>query len=207
MKKGIFVESVLLRIAGGRLTTDLAVKRVDIEAYLPACVNYALTKGYFTQQEAEQNRDIPTQFYTNFPGLEIKTNTTKRNRQYIDLPATLVGLPSNRALRSVMDNCEHTYTPIPESMMASINYWLDILPDESFYRLVGKVIWLYNVPELVETLDVDMIVGVEDLDEEAELAIPAGEEDNALNMCVEFVTGQRTITVDTKVDGNDINNN
>lgn len=207
MKKGIFIEIVFLRISGGRLNTDLSVKRVDIEAYLPACVNYALTKGYFTQQEQEQNRDLPTQFYTYFPNLTILTDTTKRNRKYVELPGTLIGLPSNRALRLVLDNCENTYSPVPEAQVGSLNHWLTVFENESFFRLREKKLLLYNVADLAETVDVEMIVSVSDLDDEAELPIPAGEENNALTMCVEFITGQRQIPTESKVDTNDINGN
>lgn len=207
MTKGVFIELVYQMVNGGRPTTDSSIMRVDIEAYLPACVNYALTKGYFLQVQTEGNRELPTMFFTHFRNLEIRKETFGKNRRYIDLPASLIALPSNRALRMVTDNCDNVYIPLKENHLSNLDYWLNILSDERFYRPIEKKVYLYNEPGIAESANVVMIVSVHDLADTAELPIPAGQEEEALTMCYRFVTGQLNIPTDKINDSRSINSN
>lgn len=205
MTKEALIEPVFIRINGGVLTPESSVMRVDIEAYIPAVVNFFLTKGYFIQQKEEQNRDIPTSFYTHFNNIPVLKDSTRKDRPYIEIPGTLIPLPSNRALRMILDNMDTPYTPLNDNHLSNLDYWLNILQDERFYRLEGRKIFLYNKPKPVEKMNVVMIVTVEELAMDAELPIPAGSEADAITMLYEFATGIRTIPADKKADAQDIN--
>ena len=205
MRKSIFIENVYNRIYGGRPSTDFSVLKVDIEAYLPAVVNYALTKGFYTQKNQEQNGDIPTSFYHTFTGLAISRDADRKNRQYFDMPATVVAMPSNRGLRAIFDNCENRYTPLSDNQLSNIDYWINILKSEKFYNLDEKKVYLFNAPKIAKTMKLTMIISADELGDDDELSIPAGLEAEAMDMCFEFVTGIRKLPVDRKIDGRDLN--
>lgn len=205
MKKNVFVELVYIEAHAGRPSTDFVVLRSDIEAYLPAAVNFALTKGFYTQKNQEGNGDIPTQFYQYFGQLALSVDNDRKKRSYFLMPKTLIALPSNRALRSVMDNCENIYTEIKDQQLSNIAYWENALPNERFYKWEGKRVYLYNKPALTEVMNITAIVESSELSAEDELAIPAGLEAEAIQVCSELVLGVRKLPVDRKTDGRNIN--
>jgi hypothetical protein len=204
MKKSIFVELIFLKIYGGRPSTDFSVLKPDIEAYLPAAVNYALTKSFYIQKNTERNGDIPTDFYHTFTNLPILKDSTRNNRKYVNMPATLVSMPGNNGIRMVMDNCETVYTPLGDAQLANIDYWLNIMTSEKFYNLSGKKLYIFN-SGIVEKLKLTMIVTPAELSDDEELPIPAGLENEAIDMAYEFVTGIRSTPVDRKIDTRDLN--
>lgn len=205
MKKETLIDQAHIRANGGVLTPDSVIMKVDVESYLPAVVNWFLTKGYYIQSKEEEARDIPTSFYTYFNDLPVIKDSTRKDRPYIDMPGVLIPLPSNRALRSVMDNCDNPYAPLNDAHLSNLDYWLNILSSEKFYRLEGRKIWLYNKPKPVEKMNVIMIVTTEELAMDAELPIPAGMESDAITMLYELSTGIRKIDADLKNDGRDLN--
>lgn len=62
MTKGILKELVLIALNGGTLNDESAILRADIEAYLPAAVNYAMSKAYNINLQIEGNRDMSSLF-------------------------------------------------------------------------------------------------------------------------------------------------
>lgn len=206
MTKEKFIDAVHLKANGGVLSPDSVIMRVDVEFYLPAAVNFAMTKEYYVNQEEEGNKDVPHTFYTYFNNIPVLYDSTRKNRPYINLPSKLIPTSGDWGLRNVMDNCDNPYTPLNENHLSNLDYWLNILQGEHFYRLEGKQkIWLYNKPKLVEAMNTSFIVAVDDLAPDAELPIPGRGEMEAIQVCVELVTGIRTIAADTKADGRDIN--
>lgn len=204
MTKAIFIETVFNRVYGGRPTSDFSVHKADIEAFLPACCNYALMKGYWTQQSEEKNRDIPTTFYYTYRSLAVVKEESRKYPHFV-LPVKILAMPSNRGLRKVMDHNDRVYAPLPETGMTDVEYWLNIFSGESFYRIEGNKVYLYNKPSFIDKMAILALVETEHIGDDDELPLPAGTEIDALNMCYEFVTGIRQMPADGKLDGNDIN--
>lgn len=204
MKKMIFVESVFNRIYGGRPSTDFSVLKVDIIAFLPAVVNFALTKGFYTQKNQEGNGDLPTQFYHTYRDIPILRDTDKKQTQYFTPPVDMVALPSDRGLRRVMDNCGNIYIPVPDQLMPNMDYWLKVFCGEKYFNQDGKKIKLYNTSPLAKTMSMTGITSADQIDDDDELAIPAGQEQEALDMCYDLAMGIRKVPTDTKIDTQDI---
>ena len=204
MKKGIFVESVYNMIYGGRPSTDFSVLKVDIIAYLPAVVNFALTKGFYTQKNTENNGDLPTQFYHTFTAIPVAKDADRKGRLYFEPPVDMVSLPSDRGLRRVMDNCENIYIPIPDSLLPNFDYWLKIFKGERYFNQDGKRIYLFNTSPLTKTAKMTGIVSADQIGDDEELSIPAGLETEALQMCYDLTMGIRKVESDTKIDTQDI---
>lgn len=204
MKKSIFVESILLLINGGTLNDESAVMRADIEAYLPIAVNYAMTKGYNLDIRNEGSRDISGSFVNTFYDLPIVRPDGRRPN--IELPKGVIALPRNQGIRMITNSCGQTMTPLSDADMMTIDYYQKIFPCQCFFRLKKDKIEFYGMNELAETVsELDMIVRVEDLDDDDELPLPAGVEEDAYRMCLDKFDPQRKEPSDKITDSIDLN--
>lgn len=205
MTKSVFIESVLLKINGGQLTDEASVLRVDIAAYIPAAVNYTLEAGYNIQLQTEGNRDFSSLFYGYFADQPILIDAARNNRKYINYPKKPIALRSNQGVRHVEDGCNTTYKPLSDAAVRTIAHYENILTGASYYRPEATKIYLFNVPPLVESVGVVIIVDVDDLTDDDLLPIPAGLETMALDKCYEYMFPERTNPADRNTDKRDIN--
>lgn len=203
MVQGVFVDEVLLKLNGGILNTESAVKREDIRAYIAPAVNWAMMKSYYLNLQSESNRDFPSQFYGTFSGLAITRPAGAR--PYFVLPKGYVPLPSNQGIRFVTDGCDNTYIPLQDSDMALINYYSKQLSAEKFYRPSGNQVQLIGLPRLMNEITAVVIIDSSQLTDDDVLPIQAGQEVDAINVCVEFFTGQRQLPGDKVNNKADIN--
>lgn len=189
MKKGVFVESVLLAIGGGVLTDELNVRREDVEAYIPAAVNYAVTAGRNTSIAQDGNRDLPSMFYGTFTDLLIDRTGSVAS---ITLPKGYIPLYGNEGVRSVFDDCGNYYAPLMDADRRTIKHYSKKLLQQGFYYPIGKdKIEVYPTNVLVEKLSGEYIVKCEDLDDDDELPLPASTETMALEQCIQWFSRQR----------------
>jgi len=194
MQLGEFVDLVLLRIGGGVLTDELAVERVDIRAYLPSAVNYALTAGRNNSIQQEGNRDLPSMFYGTFSDLVIDRSEATA---FVTLPKGYVPLYGNEGIRSVFDNCNNYYSPLMDADRRLIKAYKDKLIGQGFYYPIGKYkLEVYPTNPLSEKLNGEYVVNVADLDDEDELPLPASTEEIALNLTIQWFTNQRQSPAD-----------
>lgn len=198
----IAIENIFLRVNGGKPNTDNAVQRVDIKALLPAAVNYAMDKTYNLNLQIEGDRDYPSEFYTYFGGVPIDWSG---NIPFIELTLGTVPLKGGAGLRFVYDNCQHLYTPVPDSEWANIGYYSSITKGMYWFRRTGNKLYLYGLKfsPLIESINYQAITKVEDLQSDDELPIQAGQEQDVLELLIQWFTNK--LPVNTKVDGNDIN--
>lgn len=203
MEKARFIELVLLGVGGGVLTDELNLQRVDIEAYLPAAVNYALTAGRNISISQEGNRDLPSMFYGTFTDLVIDRSGSVAS---VTLPKGYVPLYGNEGVRSVFDNCGNYYSPLMDADRRTINAYKDKLIDQGFYYPIGKSkLEVYPSNPLVVSLNGEYIVRAEDLDDEDELPLPAGMETVALDLCIQWFKDQRSMPAELINNKADIN--
>lgn len=194
MKKGIFVELVILRVGGGVLTDELDVMREDVEAYAPSAINYALTAGRNNSIAQEGNRDLPSMFYGTFSNLTISRTTEPAT---VTLPKGYVGIYGNEGIRSVFDDCGNYYSPLMDADRRLIKAYKEKLIGQGFYYPLGQYsLEVYPTNPLSEKLNGEYIVRFEDLDDEDELPLPASTEEIALNLCVQWFLNQRQVPAD-----------
>jgi len=186
MEKAVFVESVILAIGGLVLTDEFNLQRVDVEAYLPAAVNYAVTAGRNIAISQEGNRDLPSMFYGTFTNLTIDRSAAVAS---ITLPKGYIPLYGNEGVRSVFDNCGNYYAPLMDADRRTIKQYHEMLIDQGFYYPIGKnKIEVYTSNPLVTALNGEYIVKVEDLADDDELPLPASTETMALDLCIQWFT-------------------
>lgn len=203
MLLGVFIESVLLRLNGGQLTDEGAIQRADIKAYVPAAVNWAMSKTYNLNLGQFGDRDYPSVFYASFNDLTISRATRIPT---ITLPFNVVPMYGNQGLRYIKDNCGHTYSPLSDSDIHTVEEYIKVMTDLKFYRLkAAKKVELYGLNPLITKLSGEYIIKIEDLTMEDELPLQAGTELEAIQVCMEFFTGQRSIPSDKLNNKTDIN--
>lgn len=201
MKKGIFVELVILQVGGGVLTDELAVQRVDVEAYAPSAINYALNVGRNTSIAQEGNRDLPSMFYGTFSDVDIDRSTSPAN---ITLPKGYVGLYGNEGVRAVFDDCGNYYSPLMDADRRLIKAYKDKFIGQGFYYPIGtSKLEVYPTNPIVTKLNGEYIVDFDGLEDEDELPLPAGTEEVALDLCVKWFMGQRQTPADLLDDKTD----
>lgn len=189
MTKGEFVDLVLIRLNGGVMPSDSHLQRVDIQAYLPAAINYALTAGRNTAISQEGNRDLPSMFYGTFSNLSIDRTGSVA---FVTLPKGYVPLYGNEGVRSVFDNCGNYYAPLMDADRRTIKYYKDKLIGQGFYYPIGKTkLEVYPTNELVTSLNGEYIVRAEDLADSDDLPLAADTATMALGVCVEWFNDQR----------------
>lgn len=196
MKKGHFTELVFIRVNGGTINSESSVERVDIDAYLPAAVNYAMTAGRNISLQTEGTRDLPSMFYGTFSDLEIdRTGAVAK----ITLPKGYAPLYGNEGLRSIFDDCNNYYTPLNDADRRNIKWYGKKMLDQAFYYPIGKTtVEVYPNNPLAEKLSGEYIVDVRELTDDDELPLAGDTEVMALDLCVQWITGERQMPSDKK---------
>ncbi len=202
MTIGILIENLFLKVNGGKPNPNNSILRVDIRAFLPAAINYAMDAIYNLNLQVEGDRDYPSEFYTYFGGIPINWDG---NIPFIELTLGTVPLKGGAGLRFVYDNCQHLYSPVPDSEFANINYYSNITEGMYFFRRTGNKLYLYGLKfsPLIEELNYQAITKVEDLSDSDEAPLQAGSEEIVFAKLVEWF--QNKMPQVTKVNGNDIN--
>ncbi len=197
---GTIIESIFLKINGGKPTPDDAVMRADIRAMLPAAINYAMDKTYNLNLQIEGDRDYPSEFYTVFSEVAI----TRTDRlPYITLTLGTVPLKGGAGIRFVYDNCGNQYAPVSDSDMGSIEYYSKLTPGMGWYRRTGAKLYLYGVNPLAATINYQAITKVEDLADTDVAPLQAGSEQDVLSLLINWF--QNKLPYNTLVNTRDVN--
>lgn len=204
MTKKVFRELVFLEVNGGQLNDSASANRRIINAYIPAAVNWVLTNDYRINLRQESTRDINSLFYGFFPNLEVLVDAARHNWKYITYPKNIVPMPRNQGVRGIEDGTGYQLKPLSDNSFRTINHFSKVFPDR-YYRPEQKGIYLFNLPSPVTTVSGTFIVDVNDLSDDDELPIPAGQEVDALKVAIEFATGVRQAPADRKSDERDLN--
>lgn len=202
MQKGVYIDSAHAMVTGGDITDENAVWRDDIEALLPAAMNYALVGGLFDQANQEHDRDIPGSFVGVFENVDIDVTTPYPS---ITLPKTIVPLSSDRGLRMITSPLgDHVYNRMNDNMYANWSYYKKIIK-ERFFKIFGTLVWLFNKGTLEDKCTVYMIVSAEDYLDTDQLPVPAGKEFVVIEQLAKLFMQQRHEKDDKIEDKTDIN--
>lgn len=200
MKKGNLIEVVFTSVNGGRPSTDVSVLRVDIEALIPAAINYSLTGDYWARLRNDDDREVPNDIVTE---LEFDSVCCDHHgREFVEVCYPLINLAGNGGVRYVNDSMGNTYAPIVLGTSRS-SFWDKALKSNREYQYKNKRIYLKNRPELSKYLLVGVLLDSSLLDDNDELPIPAGKEAEVIDVLISFFTNQRMQPKDYIVNGVD----
>lgn len=200
MKKGVLKEIVFTSINGGRPNTDSSVLREDIEALIPAAINYVLTGDYWARIKNDDDREVPNSIVT-----ELEYNVVKKddhNREYLEFNHSIVNIGGNGGVRYVQDSLGNAYVPVPLGVSRS-TFWDKALSSNREYQVHKGKIVLRNKPELSTYFLVGVILDSSMLEDEYELPIPAGSESEVVDLLTNFFLNQRMQPKDYVINGVD----
>lgn len=204
MTKARFRELVFLSVNGGQLNDSASANRRIIDAYIPCAINWVMVNDYRINLRQEPTRDVSSLFYGFFPSLSIQVDTDRHNWKYVTYPKKVVPLPRNQGIRGIEDGTGYQLKPLSDNGFRTIGHFGKVFADR-YYRAEQKGIYLFGLPSPVVTVSGTFIVDVRDLDDTDELPIPAGQEADAIKLCIEFATGVRQMPADRKSDERDTN--
>lgn len=203
MTKSYYVDSAHLIVCGGEITDESAVWRDDIEALLPAAVNYGIQAGVWDQFKMEGDYDVPGSFVGNFPNIAV--DKTDPDFPTLTLPKTMLPLSSDRGLRYLTSPKGHSYERMNDNLWCNWYYYKNLMKDQRFFRLHGKVVTLINMPKIENNATIGMIVSTEDYLDTDHLPVPVGQELTVINQLVALFKEQRSEPQDKVEDKTDIN--
>lgn len=204
MTKSVFRELVFLEVNGGQLNDSASANRRLINAYLPCAINWVMINDYRINLRQEPTRDIASLFYGYFPDLPVLVDAARHNWKYVAYPKKIVPMPRNQGIRGIEDGTGYQLKPLSDNGFRTIGHFGKIF-DDRYYRPEQKGIYLFNLPSPVTAVSGVFIVDVNDLLDTDELPIPAGQETEAIKICIEFATGVRQTPADRKTDQRDTN--
>lgn len=212
--KGELVDLVYLKVHSGQPSSDVNIRKADIESLMVPAINYVLTA------EMRQRRVEEAQISgnTNDTGVDetfIATyyadvkEDTERALRYIDMPAKVQSFPGNRGLVQISG----LQSPKPYQKMAHqfhdngiemafgdlIRYWYERVTINN--EGLDERVFFKNIPPTTEKVMIRMVVSSDDLGDDDLLPIPDGSEIKVMEYMVEWFMGQRQLPAD------DLNNN
>jgi hypothetical protein len=197
MTVGVMVETIYQRVQGMKPSIDSSVKRVDIRAYLPAAINYAMNQQYYLNIQTDKDTGaLPKLFVATYEDVEVKKSES-RDLRYFDLPASPIALPNDNGIESVSAmqgavsfypmKTQHQLSGYERFVGGNVGYWIE-----------GRKVFLSGASPVLGRVLVRMTASVEDLDSDDRVPVPAGMEVSIIDICVQHFTGARSMPQDNK---------
>lgn len=202
MTKGEIKGQVYLKISGGEPSADVSVWLDDLDILVAPAVNYVNLKQYFIDANNEEERHMIQPFMLQTFTVSIN-NDSVRKRKYIELPATPLSLPNKRALHFVGDVRGKSWIPLQQNGGDMQEYYCKFKKGIVSYEAEGKRCYLYNETPFDTQALVKMLVNVHELSDEDQIMLPSGSELEVATLIYEWITGQREMPKDLKVDSKD----
>ena len=203
MTKKELIEIVYLNITGGKPSSDVNVKRVDINFYFPVAYNYAILFDYYERHNLmvsemrnmgySQEGKILGELLTTYPVTAQKD--ASRNLSYIVLPKKLMTLPAGKGLDSLFGGD-------PESLFVKVTGQSDVIglepPGAGYFwfekyssedRVYVKGLYCTDC-----TLYLRMLADASDIGLSDEISFPSGREQMIIDKMVDFFTKERGLS-------------
>lgn len=202
MRVDVLVETIYQSVQGGKPSPDSSVKRIDILAYLPAAINYAVAKEFYVGVQSERDYNIlPKQFVGTYEDVKVEYSEP-RDLKYIIMPATPIALMKDNGIEMIAPmQGNATFSPIRgqfelagyEQYTGGITRWW----------LEGNKVYFSNISPVVKGVLVRMIASVDDLKGDQQAPIPAGMEAQVIDIAVNYFKGERLSPQDNNVNNVD----
>lgn len=211
MTKAEVIEQVFIAMGGGKLSVDNDIQRADIRNYFSAAYGYAALM-YNRQARKDSIEDIAIWGSGGSGTVEHALLTTvkkpvsedaDRDLLYIALTAKAKLLPGNRGV-------EYVYPVKGEYNYVRINSPSEVigLPmgNTTYYWYEDSKVYLKNLGKPLCDHYVRYIMDPAGLDLEDEVPLPLGAEYDCIRLMTEFMTGQRSMPADMRINDNDETN-
>lgn len=203
MKIEEIIGSVLLRVTGGKATSDTSVHPEDIRTHIAPGIN-ALMGMRIDKEYSEEALLYPNGlFVTTFNDINVTVN--ERGLNQIEFPKRPLSVRGARSVISMgaMNGKLFTRVYHDEGTMGAFIY--KTRTDVTSFDVEGPVGVIYNSPADLATkkVFVKMIVHMDAMDDEDEVFVPSGLENDLIDIVYNMVMNQRVTPKDPIIDGKD----
>lgn len=204
MTKGELIETILIRVNGGRITQDSKVKREDINALLSAAINWSVTGRYWINKKATGTNEYPSDFIASYLNVGVKTDTD-RDLRYVDMPVGTLTLPDDQGTQSVSPmQGDDVYIATKFLDRKHNAYYHNTFAGNTRWWREQQKIFFLNLPDITDKVLLRLIQSAGNLNNDDELPISAGSEIDILNILNDWFTGQRIMPADMRPDNADV---
>jgi hypothetical protein len=143
-------------------------------------------------------------YVTPYEKVPILTNTD-RDLKYSKIPASVIQLPDDRGIRQVSpmqdESCHFIRIKMGNNFIYS-KLEADHLLGKIGFWVEGENIYYKNLPWYYEEVLMKLVADISDVDEDAEIRIPAGKEIMLMNLVLEKLGVPQQVTQDVVNDQN-----
>lgn len=191
----------LLRVTGGKPTSDSSVQPADIKSYIPDAIN-AVMGGRIGEEYGVDPSIYPNGLFINVLE-DIPVSVNSRNLAYITFPQRPLSVRGGKSVVAVGEQGGRTFTRIfhDEGTLGSF-YW-KTKTDVTTYDVEGMTAVFYNLPVSVETVFAKLVVHIDSLDYGDDIFVPSGTETLLIETIYQMVMQQRMNPKDRVIDGED----
>lgn len=202
MKVEDIIGQVLLRLSGGRFTSDSSVHPEDVKLFIPDSIN-ELMGVKIDQEYGVENSIYPNALLVNVYN-DISVQVNGRNLAYITFPArplTVRGAKSVVAIGAMGGN-QFTRIKHDEGSLGAF-YW-KVNKSLISFDIEGMTAVFYNLPTNITQMYVKMIQHIDDIELTDDIFVPSGMESTLIDSVYQKVLSQKINPKDRIIDGNDI---
>lgn len=192
---------VLLRVTGGKPTSDSSVQPADIKSYIPDAIN-AVMGNRIGEEYGVDPSVYPNGLFINVLE-DIPVLVNSRNLAYITFPQRPLSVRGGKSVVAIGEQGGRQFTRIlhDEGTLGSF-YW-KTKTDVTTYDVEGMTAVFYNLPVTVEEVYAKIVVHIDSLDYGDEIFVPSGTETLLVETIYQMVIQQRMNPKDTIIDGED----
>lgn len=199
------VDLVLLAVNGGQFSSESAVQRPDVEAYVPAAIDAAIREEAILllrlrRQDGSSEAAIGSEFYTKYK--LVPAVDSESGLYYVELPS-LVSIPGLMAIQAITPVKNPSDTII---LASSVKHLIDMDLKQAWIERYGDKTRIYfkgvdqSCPVYVFAMTQAISAGADD-----DIKLPGGLDARVIAICVAHFRQQRDMPADVIVDNHDVN--
>lgn len=202
MRVDDIVGAVLLRVSGGKVTSDLSVHPADVKAYIPDAINQLMGTRIDAELAGAPEHITPNGLFVNI--LEpISVQVNSRNLAYVVLPQRPLTILGARSVIAVGELGGRQFTRIKHDEATLGSFYYKTRTEMTTFDVEGINVVFYNLPVTVTQVFAKVIVHINDLSYDDDISVPSGMETAIVDSIYDRVMNQRATPKDQIIDGRD----
>lgn len=195
------IGAVLLKVSGGKVTSDLSVHPADVMTYIPDGINMLMGTRVNEEYGIDPSVYPNGLFVQVYDDLVLQTNS--RNLKYVEFPVRPLSVKGGKSVIAVGEMGGKPFTRIyhDEGTLGAF-YW-KTKTDVTTFDVEGGTAVFYNIPNSVENVYAKLIVHIDSIGFTDDIFVPSGMENQLIDIIYNMVMQQRVNPKDTIIDGKD----
>lgn len=201
MKVDDIIGAVLLRVTGGKPTSDSSVQPGDIMTYIPDAVNRLMGVSIGSEYGVDPSiypNGLFINFYDNIPVL-----VNSRNLAYAEFPVRPLTVPKAKSVVSVGPVGGRPFTRVYHDEGTLGAFMWKSRTDVTTYDVEGMTAVFYNLPLTVTQVYAKLVIHIDSLGPTDDVFVPSGMETQLIDEIYRIMMTQKENPKDQIIDGED----